>query len=109
MLAYCVKDDKDQDADEFLGHYLDALDEELVDLRNFIDAHKPAFASSVEELGEEAQSADGQTEVGKRDYTVGSFFFPSLHFADIYMDTNRQILPSRVYSVEGPVQRMRAS
>ena len=104
MLAYCVKDGKDQDSDEFLGLYLDALDEELADLRTLIDAHKPAFASSVKELGEEFQSAEGQTKVGERDYTVGSFFFLSLHAADVYMDTNRQILPSRAYSVEGPVR-----
>ena len=104
MLAYWVKDGKDQDADEFLGLYLDALDEELVNLHTFIGAHKPALASSVKELGEEVQSAEGHTEVGERDYTVGSFFFLSLHVADVYMDTNRQILPSRAYSVEGPVR-----
>jgi hypothetical protein len=75
VLAYCVKDGKHQDAGEFLGLYLDALDEELVKLNAYISTHKPALAPrSVEELKEEAQSAEDQTEVGKRDYTVRQLF-----------------------------------
>jgi ubiquitin carboxyl-terminal hydrolase 10 len=61
-----VKDGKHEDAEEFLGLYLDALDEELVELRN-ISTHKPASTSSVE---------DGQPEVGKRDYTASSVELP---------------------------------
>jgi hypothetical protein len=65
-----VKDEKHDDAEEFLDLYLDALDEELVELRTYIGTQKPASAPSVEELEEESQSAEGQTEVGKRDYAV---------------------------------------
>jgi ubiquitin carboxyl-terminal hydrolase 10 len=62
---YCVKDGKHEDAEEFLGFYLDALDEELVELNTYISTHKLASARSV---GEGAQLATGQIEVGKRDY-----------------------------------------
>jgi len=70
-----VKDGKHEDAEEFLGLYLDALDEELVELRTYISTHKPASASGVEELEEEVQSTEGQTEVGKQDYRVRQLFF----------------------------------
>jgi hypothetical protein len=92
-----VKDGKHEDAEEFLGLYLDALDEELVELRN-ISTHKPASTSSVE---------DGQPEVGKRDYTVRYSFSTGLDIADICMDTNRRVqssCPSRVYSVDVPIR-----
>jgi hypothetical protein len=67
MVAYCVKDGRQQDAEEFLGNYLDALDEELIELQTFIGTHKPDSTASVEK---EAQSSEGRTEVGKRDYAV---------------------------------------
>ena len=70
VLTCCVKDGKHDDAEEFLDLYLDALDEELVELRTYIGTQKPASAPSVEELEEESQSAEGQTEAGKRDYAV---------------------------------------
>jgi hypothetical protein len=79
VLDYCVKDGKHQDAEEFLGLYLDELDKELVELHTDISTHKPASIPRVEELGEEARSAEGQTEVGKRDYTVRQLSFLSLH------------------------------
>ena len=41
------------------------LDEELFKLRNHISTHKPAPGPSVERVEEEAESGDGQTEVGK--------------------------------------------
>ena len=69
-LVYCVKSGKHQDAEEFFGLYLDALDEELVELHTCISTHKVASTSSVEELEEEAQSAESQTEVGEQGYTV---------------------------------------
>ena len=59
-----------ENAEEFLGLYMDALDEELVDLRTYISTHKPASISTVGKLKEEAQSAEGQTEVGIQDYAV---------------------------------------
>ena len=65
-----MKDGKHCDAEAFLGLYLDALDEELVELRTYIGTQKPASALSVEQLEEESQSADGQSEAGKRDYAV---------------------------------------
>jgi hypothetical protein len=92
LLAYCVKDGKHKDAEEFLGFYLDALDEELVELNTYISTHKLASARSVEGLREEAQSAEGQSEVGKRDYTVRQFFLSAvLDVADRCIDSNRQV------------------
>jgi hypothetical protein len=72
----CLKDGKHQDAEEFLDLYLDALDEELVELHAYISTHKPISAPNVEKLGERAQSTEGQTEV---DYTVRELFFFYLH------------------------------
>jgi hypothetical protein len=81
VLACRIKDGQRQDAEELLGLYLDALDEELVELHTFISTHKPASTSSVEELDEEAQSAEGRIEVRKREYTVRQLFFFSLRWA----------------------------
>ena len=50
--------------------YLDALNEELVQLNTCTSAHKPASAPAVAEAEEQARSSKGQTEVGERDYTV---------------------------------------
>jgi hypothetical protein len=78
--AYCVKDGKHEDAEEFLGLYLDALDRELVELQTYISTHEPASVPNVEEFeGEvaEAKSAEGQTKVERRDHTVRQLFFPS--------------------------------
>ena len=61
----------------FLGHYLEALDEELVTLRSYISSHKPASIPKAEGLEEESQSGEGQAEVGERDYMVRQFFFLS--------------------------------
>ena len=69
-----VKDHKHEDAEEFLCLYLDALDEELVELHTYISKQKPSSVRSVEEVGGEAQSAEGQTEAGERDYTVRRLF-----------------------------------
>ena len=82
MPAYRVKDGKHEDAEEFLGLYLDALDRELVELQTYIRTHEPASVPDVEEFeGEvaEAKSAEGQTEVGNRDDTVRQLLFLSLH------------------------------
>jgi hypothetical protein len=73
VVAYCVKDGKHEDAEEFLGLFLDALDEELVELHTYISTHRPASAPSIEELKEEAQTAEGQAE-GMRDHTVRQLF-----------------------------------
>ena len=62
MLAYCVKDGKNEDAEEFLHLYLDALDEELVGLQTYI--------STVSAPNEENIEGAGQTEVKERDYMV---------------------------------------
>lgn len=67
MLTYHIKDGEQQDAKEFLDLYLDALDEELVELHTLISACE-----------EGARSAEGQTEVGKRDYTVRRVLFLSV-------------------------------
>ena len=65
MLAYCVKDGKHEDAEEFLRLYLDALDKELVELQTYICTHELASAPSVEK-----PEGEGQTEVKERDYVV---------------------------------------
>ena len=65
MLAYCVKDGKNNDAKEFLRLYLDALDKELVELQTYISMHETASAPSVEIL-----EGDGQAEEKERDYAV---------------------------------------
>ena len=72
MFGYRVnlKDGQQQDAEVFLGVFLDTLDEELAKLYTYISTHKPASAPSVDELEEETRSAVGKTEVGKRDYMV---------------------------------------
>jgi hypothetical protein len=60
---------------------------------------KPASTLKFEEVGEEIQSGEGQTKVGEREYT-------DLRVADMGMDANRQVRPSRpsrAYSMEGPV------
>ena len=98
-----------EDAEEVLGLYLDALDEELGELDSYISPQKRTSAPSIEVLEGEAQSTEGVAEVGKRDHTVRRLcFFSELspYFPDVRMDTNRQIQsnrPSRAHSVEGPV------
>jgi hypothetical protein len=71
-----VKDGKYDYAEKFLGLYLDALDEELVELQTYISTHKLA---GIEELEGEAQSAEAQNAVGRREYTVRRLFFLSLY------------------------------
>ncbi|KAF8484498.1 hypothetical protein DFH94DRAFT_235293 [Russula ochroleuca] len=68
-------DGKHEDAEEFLSLYLDALDEELAELRTYISTYKLTSASGVE-LEKEVQSTEGQTEVGKEDYTASSVESP---------------------------------
>ena len=82
MPADRVKDDKHEDAEEFLGLYLGALDRELVELQTYIRTHEPASVPDVEEFEGEvavAKSGEGQTEAGKRDDTVRQLLFLSLH------------------------------
>ena len=47
-----------------------ALDDELVKLQTYVGTQEPASAPNVEILKEKARSAEGQTEVGKREYMV---------------------------------------
>jgi hypothetical protein len=81
VLLFCVKNGKHQDVEEFLGFYLDALDEELAELHNDISTHTEASDSRVEPEGleEEVQSGSSRIEVGKRDNSVRQFFFLSFH------------------------------
>jgi hypothetical protein len=78
VLAYCIKDGQQQDAEELLSLYLDELDEELAELHNFTSTHKPASTPSIEELD---PSAEGQNELRNRDDIVRQLFFLSLHRA----------------------------
>ena len=61
----------------FLGLFLAVLDEELVGLYACIGMDKPASAPTVEELDEEARSTEGQTKMGKQDFTVRQLSFLS--------------------------------
>ncbi|KAI9446193.1 hypothetical protein H4582DRAFT_1904182 [Lactarius indigo] len=76
-----------EDAEEFLGFYLDTLEEELLGLLSSISPPKPASAVSdkVEEREEGLQSGAGWTEVGKR---------------------NKMVLTRAVKSVESPITRI---
>ena len=79
MVASCVKDGKCEDAEEVLGLYLDALDEELGELDSYISLQKPTSAPSIEEREGEAQSSEGEAEVGKRDHTVRPICFSPMN------------------------------
>ena len=103
VLTCCVKGGKNESAVEFLGLYLDALDEELVELHTYISTHKPASAPSRERF-------EGQSEVGAREHPVCYYLplFTILNVADLWMDINRQVQsrrPSHAYSVGGPVRQ----
>ncbi|KAH9998207.1 hypothetical protein BJV77DRAFT_1064759 [Russula vinacea] len=72
-------DGKHEDAEEFLGLFLDALDRELVELQTYIRTHEPASVPNVEGFEGEvavAKSGEGQTEAGKRDDTASSIESP---------------------------------
>ena len=57
-----MKDGKNEDAEEFLHLYLDALDEELVELQ--------AYISMVSAPSQEKLKEASQTDVKERDYMV---------------------------------------
>jgi hypothetical protein len=75
VLAYCVWDDRQQDAAVFLGLYLEVLKEELATIHSSISVQKLASTPNVEELGEDTQSHEGQAELGVQGYTVRQFLF----------------------------------
>jgi hypothetical protein len=66
---------------------LDALDEELVELRANIRIDKAASGAGVDEFEEEAQLVEGQTE-RKQGYMVRQSFFlcTGINVADRCMD-----------------------
>lgn len=73
-MAYRVQGGQQRAAEEYLGVYLNALEEELLALTS-VSVHKPAFtALRMEERKEGSQSGEGQTGVGKRDYIVRQSF-----------------------------------
>jgi hypothetical protein len=78
--AHRAKDGEHEDAEEFLGLYLDALDEELIELHTYITTHKPASAPRVEKLEGDAQLVKGQSEVRRRDFAVRLFSFLCTEF-----------------------------
>ena len=78
MPADRVKDGKHEDSEEFLCLYLDALDEELVELQTYISL---VSAPSTEELEERVQLAEGQAKEVKRGHTVRPLSILSLHCA----------------------------
>jgi len=69
-------DGQQQDAAEFLDLYLEALDEELVTSCTYTSTHKSVSVPGVEEREDETQSAEGQTEVRRREYTARSVESP---------------------------------
>ena len=77
-MTFFVKGGKHQDAEEFLSLYLEALDEELIDLHMYISKHKLASTASIKEPKDATQQAGNRTEVGKRDDTVRQLSFLSL-------------------------------
>jgi hypothetical protein len=82
-----VKDGKSEDAEEFLRLYLDALDEELLVLLATISGHKSAPAAPGVEEHEVSQS--GQTEMGKRGFSVRRLFCAELGIIDGCMIMSR--------------------
>lgn len=79
MVAYCIQDDQQHDAAEFLDVYLEALDEELITPHTYTSTRKSASVPGVEKREDETQSTEGQAEVRRREYTVRQSFFLSLH------------------------------
>ena len=71
MLAY-VKDGQQQDAEEFLRLFLDAIDEELSALLASVSGRQSASATL--EVDEREVSQSGQTEVGKEAFRVRQLF-----------------------------------
>ena len=78
MPADCVKDGKHEDSEAFLCLYLEALDEELVELQTYISL---VSAPSTEEPEERVQLAEGQAKEVKREHTVRPLSILSLHCA----------------------------
>lgn len=71
MLAYHLQGGHQEDAEEFFGFYLDALEEELLALLASINPSKAVSATHmVEEREEGPQSGEGWTEVGKRNRMI---------------------------------------
>jgi hypothetical protein len=94
-----------------LDPYLEALVEELVALHTSNSTRKidPASSPKAEELEEETHPGEGQTEVGRRDYTVRQFSFslaPKLGDPDICMNMTKRVRSSRsrACSMKNPVR-----
>ena len=116
-MAYHVQGGHQEDAEEFFGFYLDALEEELLALLASINPSKAVSATHmVEEREEGPQSGVGWTEVGKRNRmiltrTVRQLF--SSLCTDIGVVDGRLYVTrpsqsshlSRVYLVESSVRR----
>ena len=78
MLALCVKEGQQQEAEKFFRLYLDALDEELLALLAST-GHKSATATPI--ARERGVSQSGQTDMGKRGFVVRQIFHFSLRGA----------------------------
>ena len=86
---------------EFLGLYLDALDEELVELRTNIRIDKALSGAGVDVLEEEVQLVDGQTGSQQGNTVCQSFFLCSgIDVADGCTDHKQ------ASSVESPISRV---
>ena len=80
MLLICVKDGEQQDAEEFLSLYLDALDEELPALLVSISGRQSASAALEVEEREGSQS--GRAEMESQGFVVRqSFHLSALNLA----------------------------
>lgn len=74
-----------EDAEEFLGFYLDTLEEELMSIVHSISPSSKPNSKPVEEKEEQDQGEDGWLEVGKR---------------------NRSVITRTIKSVESPITRI---
>lgn len=106
-----LKGGHQEDAEEFLGFYLDTLEEELLALLSSISPPKPTSAVS-EEREEGVESGEGWTEVGKRNKimltrTVCLLLRLCIKFGRLTLGqrvdgthrSSQSSRPSRVYSV----------
>jgi ubiquitin carboxyl-terminal hydrolase 10 len=82
-----------EDAEEFLGFYLDTLEDELLYILDSITPPaKPA--SSIEEREEEGPRSDGWLEVGRRNRTVITRTVSSLYIYSVPQNEIQISLPS---------------
>lgn len=80
-----------EDAEEFLGFYLDTLEEELLSTITSLSPNLPATSvpviTPVEERAEEGPT-DGWLEVGKKNKSIPTRTVSSFYFSDVTFHVN---------------------